>query len=115
MNEYMIITVRAKDTFWYYSELYKIPLNLLMDSNRNINPANIRVGMNVRIPGYRIQLYTVRQGETLWQIAQQKGLAIDTILLLNPNINPNVLRSGQQIRIPQRVVSPIVQGKSRKS
>ncbi len=107
----MIITVRTRDTFWYYSELYNIPLNLLVDSNRNINPANLSVGMTVRIPGYRIQLYTIRQGETLWQIAQQRRIAVDAILLLNSNVNPNVLRSGQQIRIPQRVISPIVQGK----
>lgn len=107
----MIITVRTRDTFWYYSQLYKIPLNLLLDSNRNIDPANLNVGMTVRIPGYRIQLYTVSRGETLWQIAQRIGLAVDSILLLNPNINPNALRSGQQVHIPQRVFSPIVQGK----
>ena len=107
----MIITVKPGNTFWYYSQLFNIPFILLLDSNRNINPAALQIGQSIRIPGYRIQLHRVLQGETLWRIAQQRAVALDAILLVNPAVNPNRLIIGQQLNIPQRVIAPVVEGR----
>lgn len=107
----MNIRIRQGDTLWFYSQLFKIPFNLLLDSNRDISPSALRIGQLIRIPGFRIQSHTVKQGQSLWQIAQQRGVALDTILLVNPNLNPNSLRIGQQINIPVRVTAPLVRGR----
>jgi len=105
------IRVRQGDTLWSYSQLFQIPFNLLLDSNKDVNATDLKIGQIVRIPGFRIQTHTIRAGESLWMIAQQRGLAQNTILRVNPNINPNTLRIGQQINIPTRVVTPLVRGR----
>lgn len=106
----MNIYVRQGDTFWFYSQLFQIPFQLLLDSNRNTNPASLRIGQVIRIPGYRIQSYTIKQGDSLWKISQQKKIALDAILVVNPNINLSALRIGQKINIPERVLTPLVRG-----
>ena len=107
----MIVRVRPGDTFWYFSQLFSLPLNLILDSNRNITTTYLSVGQTVRIPGFRAEYYTIKRGDTLWQIAQQRGISADAILILNPYINPNRLSPGQQLRIPVRVTTPIIRGR----
>ncbi len=34
----MDIYVRKGDSFWYFSNLFNIPLQLIIDSNRDIDP-----------------------------------------------------------------------------
>lgn len=107
----MDVRVRQGDTLWNYSILFQIPFNLLLDSNRSINPAFLRFGQIVRIPGFRIEAHILQQGESMWRIAQQRGIALDALLLVNQGVNPNGLRIGQRINIPVRVISPIVRGR----
>jgi len=106
----MDVQVRQGDTLWLYSQLFRIPLNLLLDSNRNINPASLNIGQIVKIPGYRLQTYTIKAGDSLWRISQQRGLPLDSLLLVNPNVNPNNLQVGQRINLPSRVTTPVVRG-----
>ncbi|WP_312019088.1 LysM domain-containing protein [Lysinibacillus sp. D4B1_S16] len=48
----MDIFVRPGDSLWHFSEVFKIPLPLILDSNPNINPQFLRAGQRVRIPGF---------------------------------------------------------------
>ena len=106
----MDIFIRPGDSLWYFSDLFKIPLQLLLDSNRNINPQLLQVGQRIQIPGYVTTSYTITQGDSLWQIAQSKNLPLNAILLVNPEIQPSRLHIGQTIQVPQRLTWRLVNG-----
>ena len=101
----MKITVRSGDTFWYFSRLFMIPLNLIMDSNIGVQAVKLFAGQEIRIPGFTTQSYRIKQGDSFWKIAISRNLSVDALLLLNPTINPNNLKVGQSIQIPKRVIS----------
>jgi len=107
------IFVRPGDSLWRYSEVFKIPLQLIIDSNRNINPQFLRVGQRIRIPGYITNDYQLRQGDSFWQIAQNRNIPLTALLLANPDLNPNALQIGQTIRIPQQITWRIINGQQR--
>ncbi|XKO55394.1 M14 family zinc carboxypeptidase [Lysinibacillus fusiformis] len=107
----MDIFVRPGDSLWHFSEVFKIPLPLILDSNTNINPQFLRVGQRIRIPGFVTINYQVKQGDSLWQIAQRYNLPFIAILLVNPGLHPNQLQIGQMIHIPQRLTWRLIDGK----
>lgn len=107
----MDIFVRPGDSLWYFSEVFKIPLQLILDSNRSINPQRLQVGQRIQIPGFLTSSYVIKQGDSLWQIAQRQNVQLDAILLANPGITPNQLQIGQTIQVPQRLTWRLVDGK----
>ncbi|MCE7793275.1 M14 family metallopeptidase [Salipaludibacillus sp. CUR1] len=107
----MNIRVRRGDNFWYYSQLFDVPVNLISDSNPGVSPTALQIGQIVRIPGYYVTFYTIRPGDTLWRLASQLGLNIDALYLLNPAVNPLALQVGQVLNVPVRVVNPVVRGR----
>ena len=107
----MDIYVRPGDSFWYYSQLFRIPLQLIIDSNRNINPQTIQQGQRIQIPAYVAQNYQIKSGDSLWSIAMSRNLPLDTLFLINPNLNPNRLQIGQTIQVPLRITWRLVNGK----
>lgn len=106
----MDVFVRPSDSFWYYSQIFNIPLQLIVDSNKNMNPEALTINEQVRIPGYVTRSYTITRGDSIWAIAQKVNLPADTIFLVNPTINPNRLQIGQTIVLPVRVTWRIVEG-----
>jgi g-D-glutamyl-meso-diaminopimelate peptidase len=102
--------LRSGDTLWYYSQLFQLPIQLILDSNPGVDPSNLQLGQTVQIPGYIAGDYTVAPGDTLWKIATERGIPLDAIFLLNPNVNPQMLYMGQTLQLPVRVTWPIVQG-----
>ncbi|WP_226034756.1 M14 family metallopeptidase [Aquibacillus saliphilus] len=104
----MQINVRQGDSFWYYSQLFQIPIQLIIDSNRQINPSKLAVGQSVQIPGFVSTRHQISSNETIWKIATQRSLNQDAIFLLNQTINPNQLQIGQLIQIPVRVTWRII-------
>lgn len=104
----MKITIRPGDSFWLYSQIFRIPLSLIQASNPGILSTQLIVGNQISIPGYRTRTYFIQPNDTFWSIAIRNNLSLDSLLLLNANINPNYLTIGQQISIPERVVSFIV-------
>ena len=56
----MDVYVRPGDSLWYYSQLFKIPLQLIIDSNRNINPQILSVGQRIQIPGFVTANYKIQ-------------------------------------------------------
>ncbi|SER40352.1 M14 family metallopeptidase [Salipaludibacillus aurantiacus] len=107
----MNIRVRRGDSFWYYSQLFDIPLNLIADSNPGVSPTALQLGQIVRIPGYYVTFYTIRPGDTFWRLANRLGLNMDMLYLLNPAVNPLALQVGQVLNVPVRVVNPVVRGR----
>ena len=107
----MEVRVRAGDTLWHYSQLFFIPLVLIIDSNPSINPNALQLGEAIQIPGFTEDSYVIRSGDTIWKIAQMRNLNIDVLLLLNPKMNAKNLQVGQKIRLPMRVTQLIVNGK----
>ncbi|MEH6996672.1 LysM peptidoglycan-binding domain-containing protein, partial [Neobacillus drentensis] len=107
----MDIYVRQGDSLWYFSRLYGINLQLIVDSNHDIQPNQLKAGQRIRIPGFVAQNYQIRHGDSFWEIAQRRNLSLDALLLANPNVNPNRLTVGQTIRVPLRITWRLVQGK----
>ncbi|NQD67716.1 LysM peptidoglycan-binding domain-containing protein [Bacillus haikouensis] len=107
----MKIRVRNGDTFWYYSQLFYIPIGLIIDSNPSLDPNGLKIGAEVEIPGFIKESYIIKQGDTFWNIANVWNINVDAILLVNENINPNSLSIGTSIHLPARVITPVVDGK----
>jgi g-D-glutamyl-meso-diaminopimelate peptidase len=102
----MEITIRAEDTLSYYSHLFKVPLNLMEDSNPNVSSTNLKVRGKVNIPGYISVPYVIKDGDSLWDLASAKGLHVDAILILNPTLESQLLKKDELIYIPERIVTP---------
>lgn len=107
----MDIYVRPGDSLWYFSQLFSIPLQLILDSNRNVNPQLLSLGERIQIPGFSTVNNQIKQGDTFWTIARDHNLPLDAMLLVNPNLNSTQLHIGQSIKIPLRVTSRLVNGK----
>jgi len=107
----MDIFVRPGDSFWNFSQVFKMPLQLIIDSNRNINPQILTVGQQIQIPGYVATNYKIQTGDSLWLVAQRQNIPLYTLLLVNPNLEPNRLQVGQMIKIPQRITWRLINGK----
>ncbi|MBD2869343.1 M14 family metallopeptidase [Paenibacillus arenilitoris] len=105
----MKITVRRGDSLWAYSQLFRVPLQLIVDSNPNVNPNALQAGQTVDIPRYAARTHRIASGQSLWSIASSGGLPVDALPLLNPTAQPNALAVGQLIRVPSRVTSLVVQ------
>ncbi len=107
----MLVQVRSGDTLWHYSQLFMIPIQLIIDSNQTINPSALKIGQEIKIPGFIAQKYSLKQGDTFWKLSEARHLSVDALLLLNQKVNPNQLQAGTTILIPQRIITPIVIGK----
>ncbi|QOR65519.1 LysM peptidoglycan-binding domain-containing protein [Cytobacillus suaedae] len=107
----MRIRVRTGDSLWYYSQLFALPLQLVLDSNHSIIESNLQVGQEIKIPGFRKFTYTIKKGDTFWGVATKRNIAVDAIQLLNPDVDPNTLQIGQEIFVPSRITEPIVNSK----
>lgn len=109
-NHILQIKVRQGDTLWYYSQLFRMSLSLLIDANTHLNPNHISVGQVINIPGFTTTNYVIARGDTFWNIAANKNIPLDMLLLTNEGLDPHSLQIGQTIQLPLRVTWPVVQG-----
>ena len=112
-SEHMEIKLRPGDTLWYYSQLFMVPLNLILDSNPSVNPNKLAVSETIQIPGFESQVHQIKHGETLWKIAGVRNISVDSLLLLNQQLNPNNLKVGDEVLIPNRIIKRFVDGKKK--
>ncbi len=105
--------MRRGDSFWYYSQLFAVPIQLIIDSNPSVDPNRLSIGQTVRIPGFVTITYTIKSGDTLWNIARSRNLPLDALFTTNPSLNPNALKIGQVIQVPLRITWRLVNGKQR--
>ncbi|MER1985201.1 MAG: M14 family metallopeptidase [Solibacillus sp.] len=107
----MDVLVRPGDSIWYYSQVFHLPLQLIVDSNPTINAQALQLNQMIKIPGYVTTHYTIQRGDSIWALAQRSNMPEDTIFLLNPTLNPSQLQLGQNIMLPVRVTWRVVNGK----
>ncbi len=107
----MDVYVRPGDSLWYYSQLFNIPIQLIIQSNTSVDPQALTPGQRIRIPGYISEDYVVMPGDSFWSIAEDRGLPLDTIILLNQTLQPTSLQTGMRILLPKRVTARIVDGR----
>ena len=107
----MEVRVRSGDSFWYYSRLFKMPLNLIIDANPYLDAENLKMTDKIRIPGYLLISYTIKNGDTLAIIASSNSLPLDAILLVNQTRNPDQFIADEIILIPVRVTLPFLNTK----
>lgn len=104
----MEITVRPGDSFWYYSQLFGVPVQLIQASNPTISPNQLYIGQSIHIPGFITNTYTIQPNDSFWSISVNQQIPLDMLQLMNQHMQPNYLQVGQQITIPRRVTNLIV-------
>mgnify|MGYP003429418679 CR=1 FL=1 len=89
----MDVYVRPGDSFWYYSQLFRIPLQLIINSNRNVDPQTIQQGQRIQIPAYVAQNYQIKSGDSLWSIAMSRNLPLDTLFFFFSNLKSKKIKN----------------------
>ncbi|RHW36182.1 LysM peptidoglycan-binding domain-containing protein [Lysinibacillus yapensis] len=107
----MDVYVLPGTSFWSLSPLFSIPMQLIIDSNRDLGTPYLSIGQRIRIPGYVSVEEQIRQGDSFWRVAGRNNIPVESLLLTNPNVNPNFLQAGQTIRVPRRVTWRYVIGR----
>lgn len=96
----IIYVVKPGDSIYKISQIYRVPVDKIINENRLKNPNNLVVGQAIVIPGDFFN-YTVQRGETLYSIAQDFGIPLRKLVEANPELtNPSSLYVGQRIIIP---------------
>lgn len=105
----MKVKGRVDHSFWYYSQLFNVPLSLIIDSNIHLQVNETLFDKVINIPGYIIEEYTVDRDQSIDSIATEININIDALHLLNNGTLTN-LNQYSKINIPVRVTQPIVIG-----
>ena len=100
--------VRPGETLIRISQLYDVPISVIVDLNDIPDPNNLAVGQRLRLPeGAQLPEpsdspgpYTVQSGDTLSAIAVAFGVSINDLMTANQLSDPNSIFVGQELRIP---------------
>ena len=101
-------TVRAGETLSGISQLYNVPVDVIVALNDIPDPDNLLVGQRLRLPeGTEVPEqedapgpYTVQPGDTLSAIAVAYGVSINDLMAANQISDPDSIFVGQELRIP---------------
>ncbi|MED4207154.1 M14 family metallopeptidase [Neobacillus mesonae] len=107
----MDIVARRGDSIAYYSQLFQIHQQLIIDSNPGIQPEQLSIGQTVKIPGFEFRGYLLKENDSFWSIAEKMDFKLDALLAANSDMNPNWLQPGQMIKVPQQITRRVVYGK----
>lgn len=103
-----LYTVKAGDTLYAISQMYDVPVAILMQANRILNPYALKIGQKICIPkmdnsmSCNGTMHTVAAGDTLYGIAKKYGVTLQSVIDANPTMDPYNLRIGMQICIPKK-------------
>ncbi|TFB24023.1 LysM peptidoglycan-binding domain-containing protein [Filobacillus milosensis] len=103
----MDLVIQPGMTFYQISNIFNIPLQLIILSNPYKNPNTLRVGEVVNIPGHFLEKYTIQPGDTLWRISQEHQTSLEQIYAIN-DVDLYQLRIGDTIFIPKRIEEDIL-------
>jgi len=100
--------VQWGDTLYAISKFYNVSLDALIETNPEIDPANILPGHSIIIPlsvpspncPTGATDYTIQKGDTFYSIAKRFRIHLTPLLRANPCLNPDALLIGQKICIP---------------
>lgn len=104
----MQIVVQNGDTYWRFSLIFGVPLQLIIDSNPAIAPDALQAGQVVQIPGYEWRRHTVVAGDSLWRIASANGISVELLMRSNPGVASGNLVIGAVLLVPQKIISRII-------
>ncbi|MHA6251789.1 M14 family metallopeptidase [Oceanobacillus sp. CAU 1775] len=104
----MEVYVQRGDSFWFYSQLFNIPIDLIFQSNPSISPTQLTIGQRIQLPGFETINYQVKQNDSLWKIASEHQLSVEAIIRVNDRIQPNYLQVGQTLILPRRVTNMLL-------
>lgn len=104
----MRVMVREGDTLDYYSQLFDVPLRLIIDSNRDVLPDNLMIKEKISIPGYIKHNYELKKGETFWSVLMDRQIPLDALLLLNQDVDPYTVMVTDVLHVPVRVTKRLV-------
>lgn len=89
----MKVLLRDGDSLWYYSQLFQVPYQLMVDSNKNVEVCT--PGVEIKIPGFKIE--KVPGDKTLKEVCALYNLPLDAIHLLNQNVQREQLNAEEII------------------
>ncbi|MEA3338075.1 MAG: LysM peptidoglycan-binding domain-containing protein [Chloroflexota bacterium] len=105
--------VQPGDTLWEIARYHGVSYQAIMDANGVTDPAYLRTGQRLTIPGTPAsgvtassdpnasgETHVVQRGENLSAIAYRYGISLSTIGQANGIVNPSHIRIGQRLMIP---------------
>ena len=97
--------IQAGDTFYQLASKFKVSVNQLQDLNPNLDPDNLQIGDEVKIPiSDELDYYIVQPGDTLWEISLGTGIELDQIIAANDLDNPDSLEVSQVLLLPEEAI-----------
>jgi len=105
------------ETFSHIALMYGVGLPELQDTNGNVDPRRLQIGMTIVVPvgarggrggssqvaslgGASGLLHVVREGESLWRIARRYGVSTDALARANQRESNPLIHPGDELRIP---------------
>ena len=110
--------VARGETFSHIALMYGVGLPELVDTNGDVDPQRLQIGMTVVVPvgvrggrggssqvaslgdGASGMLHVVRAGESLWTIARRYGVSTDALARENQRESNPLIHPGDELRIP---------------
>ena len=98
-------TIREGDSFYNIAQRYSIPLNLLLESNPDANPYDLKVGQEICIPNVPAgcpfgTVVTIQEGTRLSDILISYNVSLNELREANQEFNPNIIVPGTELCIP---------------
>ncbi|MCL6454498.1 MAG: LysM peptidoglycan-binding domain-containing protein [Alicyclobacillus sp.] len=91
------VTVQPNQSLWKIARAHQTTVAALEASNPGINPQNLLVGSEVKLP---LCPYTVKPGDTLWKLAHSFGVPTWALEEANPGVNAANLQVGTVLTVP---------------
>lgn len=94
-----MVTVAPGQSLWSIANDNHVSLSDLEASNPTLDPWNLAVGAQVKLPQTQIQ-YTVQPGDTLYLVARKFGISMYALEAANPTASVNNLLIGTHLTVP---------------
>lgn len=104
-----IHVVKPGDTLSEIAMMYNVPLSILINSNKIVNPQSLVVGQTIVIPIWG-SYYFVQPGDSLYSISKKLNIPVQQLQKINNIQNPNQIVPGMRLYIPQKPRTRIYSG-----
>jgi len=117
--KFITYKIKKGDTPAKIAKHFNIPLEVLLENNKQLNPKNLKIGSIVKIPSNKAlsvqsikkslvkdnrAVYVVKKGDTLYSIAKRYSISVDEIKKLN-ELKDNNLTIGMPIVLKKEYLS----------
>lgn len=101
-NNYFKYIIKAGDTLYNISRVFRIDLTRLQGLNNRLNPLTLQIGDVVIISiNKNLEYYVIRPGDNLWKISQTRNYLLTDIIAYNKLENAAYLVPGEVIFLPK--------------